>query len=64
MQDFQQRVLDERHELQAKLSKLDMFFQSDMFRSLPATEQTLLREQQLHMGRYVTVLSKRIGGWK
>ena len=60
MQPFQQRVVDEKRELDEKLQKLMAFFGSDLFNGLSANERELLKEQSEHMESYSVVLRERI----
>lgn len=60
MKDVLERVLEERKDLDIKLSKLITFVDSKDFRELPLKHQQLLIKQQTLMSEYFTVLSKRI----
>ena len=60
LQPHQQRVVDERAELDEKLSKLGVFFDSVIFSTLPADEQNRLREQHVVMQSYSAILEERI----
>lgn len=60
MQDFQQRVVDEREDLDLKLSKLVSFIPSAAFRSLHHSDQELLRAQASIMLEYSGILTHRI----
>lgn len=60
MQPHEQRVVDEKNELLAKMTKLLEFFHTDTFKSLPAKEQKLLELQVDVMEVYYEVLNKRI----
>jgi hypothetical protein len=56
----EQRVIDESDALDGNLTKLRSFLGSPIYEGLPALDQHLMREQALHMGRYLEVLSMRI----
>lgn len=60
MQDFQQRVIDERQSLVEKIEKLSPFMEGDIFRNLPADEQERLQRQLGIMNQYAGVLGERI----
>jgi len=61
MKDFQQRVIDEKIELDEKLVKLKRFLGgSIMVSSLPEEEQARLRIQVLVMTIYSDTLGARI----
>lgn len=60
IQPHQQRVLDEKSDLDAKHKKLGEFFNTPIFKGLPEVEQGLLRAQFNAMGRYTAVLAARI----
>lgn len=64
MQDFQQRVVDEKTELDDKTSKLGAFTQGPLFASLPNEEQARLIRQYTLMGGYSEVLGERIAAFK
>ena len=59
IQPHQQRVIDEKAELDAKHKKLGEFFNSPTFKGLPEVERSLLREQFNAMSRYSGVLAAR-----
>jgi hypothetical protein len=56
----QKRVVDEKSELDQKLSKLSEFLMTTMFASLPEDEQLRLRKQHLIMVEYSEILRQRI----
>ena len=64
MEDFKQRVIDEKTALDEKFKALNVFMASDTFKSLDAEEQGLLRQQALAMFNYSNALAARIGRWK
>lgn len=57
MQDYQQRVVNEKSELDAKREKLGTFKNTDAFASLPWQEQERLNTQ----GHIMTMLSAVLG---
>ena len=56
----QQRVVDEKSELDEKLSKLDAFLRTDTFKRLRNEEQILLGRQATAMRIYSGILGERI----
>ena len=60
MQEFQQRVIDEKAELDGKIEKLGVFLSSEVFDKLPRTHKELLVIQWFTMTQYSDILSKRI----
>ena len=56
----QQRVVEEKYELDEKLGKLLSFFQSEIFSSLSDAERSRLRNQARFMDGYSSVLKERI----
>lgn len=61
MQPHQQRVVDEKAELDDKISKLETFMQeSATFKTLPIIDQELLMMQHLQMVSYSYFLGQRI----
>lgn len=63
MRPHQQRVVDERAELDDKLSKLAGFFGTDLFATLPSAEQQRLRTQAVAMRTYSSILAERIAAF-
>ena len=59
----QQRVVDEKAELDGRLTKLLAFFQGPTFPSLDPAEQTRLRCQARFMDGYSAVLGERINAF-
>lgn len=57
---FQQRVVDERYELDEKRRRLNDFLMTATFRSLSPDEQTRMQLQAHYMERYSWVLGERI----
>jgi len=60
MQPHQQRVVDEKQELDTKLDKLTVFLKGDLFESLPDDEQDRLAKQLGIMSEYSNILAERI----
>jgi hypothetical protein len=60
MQPHQQRVVDEKKELDAKLEKLMAFIQGSIFQTLKSDEQERLTRQSKLMDQYSGVLAERI----
>lgn len=56
----QQRVIDEKEELDGKLEKLGDFCNTPIFAELEVAEKNLLNRQFLAMELYAQVLSERI----
>ena len=63
MQPHQQRVVDEKTELDEKLKKLDAFGRTELFASLPADEQGRLNRQHSVMEKYSAILGERIAAF-
>ena len=65
MQPHQQRVVDEKTELVAKLDKLKAFImESSIFKTLPADEQKRLNRQYDVMLEYANILKARIDAFQ
>lgn len=62
LQPHQQRLVDEKRELDEKLEKLRAFCSKScgVFDSLPTEEKQRLTEQEGHMAAYSDVLRRRI----
>lgn len=61
MQPHQQRVVDEKKDLDEKISKLrDFQNASPIWKKLPLEQKTLLRSQLGYMVNYSVVLNERI----
>lgn len=60
MQDFQQRVIDEKEALGEKLQKLMNFIDGSIFRTLDPEDRKLLQDQRDRMGEYSDILERRI----
>lgn len=65
MAPHQQRVVDEKSDLDEKIAKLHAFIEgNDFFRTLPSDEQERLRQQRLAMTVYSDILGERIQHFK
>ena len=64
MESYQQRVVDEKSSLDENLRKLESFFSTDTYRSLPDEEKHWLSCQEEAMSRYSFCLGKRIANFK
>ena len=58
---YQQRVVDERIELDTKRRLLDIFISTGAFHNLESVEQDLLKQQSTRMTQYSDILARRIG---
>lgn len=64
MQDFQQRVIEEKEELDARLEKLCLFSNGNTFATLPIAEQERMNTQRHLMCALSAVLGSRIAAFK
>ena len=60
----QQRVIDEKAELDDRLYKLNVFIRTDQCLGLSFDERTLLARQALTMTQYSQILGERIESFK
>lgn len=60
MQAHQQRVVDEKAELDQKLAALRRFFGTEIYARLPEIERHLLFAQSQAMATYSMILGERI----
>ncbi len=60
MNDFQQRVVAEKEELDKKATALGAFFEKPLFATVNPDEQARLRAQHGVMIRYSEILADRI----
>lgn len=60
MQPYQQRVVQEKKDLDDKCEKLDSFLASTPFDQISLAERNLLRTQLMVMALYSEVLDQRI----
>ena len=63
MQPHQQRVVDEKLELDGKIVRLDKFLEGDLFKSLPEEEKDRLVRQLRAMNEYFAILGERIAAF-
>lgn len=63
MQPHQERVVEEKRELDEKISKLAAFFGGAAFIALPWNERTMFRNQLRCMLEYQQILEDRILGF-
>jgi hypothetical protein len=63
LQPHQQRVVDERAELDGKLAKLNTFIDGATFSALDADEQDRLKQQAATMTMYSDILTERIAAF-
>jgi len=62
-QPFQQRVIDEKRELDEKVAKLQTFTTSAAFEMLPWEERARMLRQHMYMVGYSQVLRERIAAF-
>ena len=60
MQPYQQRVVDEKSELDGKIEKLSAFIESDQFVRVDEEERDRMRQQLRTMQTYSGILGERI----
>jgi hypothetical protein len=63
MESFQQRVVDEKAELDSKIVRLRGFLGSDTFAHLPGAEQERMTRQLTVMEQYSSVLGERVAAF-
>lgn len=63
LQPHQQRVVDEKRDLDERATKLDAFFATPIFTGLDTSEQGRLREQLGYMRNYSDILGERIAAF-
>lgn len=64
MEPHQQRVIDEKRELDEKREKLLSFLNTDLFHGLDQAEKDRLRTQFQVMGVYSDILHQRISAFQ
>ena len=64
MEDYQERVVEEKKELDEKLAKLRAFQLSEKFDDLDNADQYLLNKQANYMDDYSYILGQRIVRFK
>jgi hypothetical protein len=57
---WQLRVVEEAHDLSAKLDRIIAFLESDVYAGLTIKEQELLTDQRWAMHKYLAILNERI----
>ena len=60
MKPYQERVVEEKFDLDNRRKRLSAFMPSDMFKTLPAAEQERMRRQLSIMADYSAILQERI----
>ena len=60
LQPHQQRVINEKREIDERIEKLNVFFNTETFRNLSRQEVFLLIEQEDSMSQYSGILTRRI----
>ena len=63
MEDFQVRVVEEKKDLDEKITKLCAFIFSDKFKSVPKEEQVRMENQLYTMMDYSRCLKDRIASF-
>lgn len=63
MKLHEQRVIDEKTELDIKLEKLKAFPETSIFKALPADERDRLGKQAMAMQDYSDILAERIAAF-
>ena len=63
LQPHQQRVVDEKAELDQRREKLESFYSTSIFQGLPASEQSRLLRQGVAMRTYSEILGERIAAF-
>lgn len=63
LQPHQQRVVDEKRELDGRIEKLNAFFRTSAFHGLDDAEQRRLSRQAGIMMQYSNVLAERIAAF-
>lgn len=64
MDQYQQRVITEKQELDGKTERLKAFIESAEFKTLSLEEQCLLSSQSECMAEYSRILGERIALWQ
>jgi transcription termination factor NusB len=60
MNDFIDRLIDEKQQLDEKIEKLTVFILSENFKSIEMVQQSLLQVQLLSMETYSQCLTERL----
>lgn len=61
MSPWQERVISEKAELDARIMTLHLFIASPVFDTIDGRQQDLMHQQRELMARYSEVLAKRLG---
>ena len=64
MKPHQERVVQERKDLDEKITKLDEFIDGEIFKTLPKDEQDRLVAQSAAMTNYSDILHARISAFE
>ena len=64
LQTHQQRVVDEKGDIDERLTKLIAFFDNSVFNGLSADEQGRMKRQAEHMTNYSVALGERIAAFQ
>lgn len=64
VEQWKQRVIAEKMELDTRLERLQTFVQTDAFRALSEAERSRLLNQERFMAGYAAVLEERIGAFR
>ena len=64
MNGYQERVHNEKEELDSRIELLDLFLEGSIWLELDVIDQESLREQRIVMGTYSHILGKRIARFK
>lgn len=60
LEPYQERLLEEKKELDIKLDKLTNFLKSEMFKKISPIDAILLENQRTIMVEYSAILAQRI----
>jgi len=63
MQAYQERVIEEKQQLDEKIEKLQTFVGTEAMSTVSAVQGSLLRSQLSVMEAYSTILGERIKEW-
>lgn len=61
MTPWQERLIAEKTELDARLMTLQLFMDSQVFNSIEGKQQDLMYQQRDLMARYSEILTRRLG---
>ena len=60
MEDFIERLIDEKNEVSGRAAKLEVFVDTDKFKEIDSEQQMLLRIQLKSMHTYIQCLHERL----